>query len=122
MALILFVDDEALTLTLLSQAAAILGHDSVTTENGQEAVRIAEERAPELILLDMNLKGTNGIEVTKALRNNPKTSAIPVLILSAGPGNQTAELVAASGADAYLSKPIRLQTLIEVIREYTDQG
>lgn len=82
---------------------------------------IAEEQSPEVILLDMNLKGTDGVQVTKALRENPKTSEIPILILSAGPGLQTAELAAASGANAYLQKPIRLQTLIEVIREYTEQ-
>lgn len=120
MALILFVDDEPLTLTLLSQAAEILGHASITTESGKEAVKIAEERSPGVILLDMNLKGTDGIEVTKALRSNPKTSKIPILILSAGPGIRTAELAASSGANAYLQKPIRLQTLIEVIREYTE--
>jgi len=120
MTLILFVDDDPLTLTLLSQSARILGHDSVTAERGEDAVKIAKERLPDLILLDMNLKGTTGLAVTKILRKDTLTSTIPILVLSAGPGTKTAELVAAAGANAYLPKPIRLQTLIEVIREYTE--
>ena len=119
MALILFVDDDPLTLAMLSQAAGILGHESVTTVSGEEALQIALDRSPQLILMDMNLKGTTGLMVTKKLRTHPKTSSTPILILSAGPGTKTAELVAAAGANAYLPKPIRLQILIEVIREYT---
>ena len=122
MALILFIDDEPLTLKLLSQAADIVGHEAITSETADEGLRKAEEFCPDLILLDLNLREMDGRTVHKLLRENEATASIPVIFLSAGVNMNTADLVQTEGANGYLEKPIRLQTLLDVIREFTDEA
>lgn len=122
MALILFIDDEPLTLKLLSQAADIVGHTAITSTTADEGLRLAEKENPDLIFLDLNLKEMDGRSVFKLLRENPATEEIPVVFLSAGVNMSTADLIQTVGANGYLEKPIRLQTLLDVIREFTDDA
>jgi CheY-like chemotaxis protein len=119
MALILFVDDEPLTLKLLSQAAEIVGHQAITSKTAAEALEMAAKYLPDLIMLDINLAGVDGRHVVKQLRSQTETVNIPIVFLSASVEMNTADLIHEAGADAYLEKPIRLQTLIEVIRRFT---
>jgi len=119
MALVLFVDDEPLTLKLLSQAADIIGHQAITADTGQGALETAAEKRPDLILLDLNLTDIDGLEVTKRLRGQPSTADIPIIILTAGTGHDDEKVSLEAGANAFLTKPIRLNTLIEVIRQHT---
>jgi two-component system cell cycle response regulator DivK len=119
MALILFVDDEELTLKLLKQAATILGHNAITSTNTEEAFALASSELPDLILTDVNLEGERSFDMIERLKNQKKTSHIPILTLSALALEEIEPIAQKIGADASLSKPIRLQILLEVIREYT---
>jgi len=119
MALILFVDDEELTLKLLKQAATILGHNAITSTNTEEAFALASSELPDLILTDVNLDGERSFDMIKRLKNQEKTNHIPILTLSALALEEIEPIAKKIGADASLSKPIRLQILLEVIREYT---
>ncbi|MBN2500763.1 MAG: response regulator [Anaerolineales bacterium] len=120
MALILFVDDDILTLQMMRQAAEIVGHEAITGRDCSSAVQMAIENHPDLIFLDFNLQGTNGYEVLQEIRLQEITSEIPIIFLSAEAEQSMPEDVLANGAQAYLNKPIRLNLLIEVIRKYTD--
>lgn len=120
MASILFVDDEPLTLKLLSQAANILGHQALTTSNMEEALSIAAIQRPDLIITDINLDGRLSWPLIEALRAGKETGSIPILTLSALDPSEVEVLGRQRGASATLAKPIRLQTLLEVIREYTN--
>jgi DNA-binding response OmpR family regulator len=119
MALILFVDDEELTLKLLKQAATILGHNAITSTNTEEAFALASSQLPDLILTDVNLDGERSFDMIERLKNQKKTGHIPILTLSALAQEEIEPIALKLGADASLSKPIRLQILLEVIREYT---
>ena len=119
MASILFVDDDALTLKLLSQAAQILGHQALLASSAEKALVQAVEEKPDLVITDVRLGGASGLDLLTQLREHPGTAHIPVITLSA---LQTAEgdaLARERGAVASLPKPVRLQTLLEVIGEYT---
>jgi CheY-like chemotaxis protein len=119
MATILFIDDEPLTLKLLSQAARILGHQSLTASGVAQAFSLVEAHRPDLVFTDINLGVERSLDFIDRMHQSPDTRQIPVITLSA---SETAEVEAAArsrGAVASLSKPIRLQTLLEVIREYT---
>lgn len=119
MAIILFVDDEPLTLKLLSQAATILGHQALTAPSTGEALLLAVQHRPDLILTDINLDGSHNLGIIDQLHQNPATHHIPVITLSALQPIEAEAIAHSHGAVASLSKPIRLQTLLEVLDEYT---
>ncbi|HEX9028347.1 MAG TPA: response regulator [Anaerolineales bacterium] len=121
MARILFVDDDPYTLETLTKAVQIFGHQALLAGNGQDALVLAAEQSPDLIFLDMSLPDMDGIDLTGLLIAQESTAHIPVLILSAGPEADAGEQAKAAGARAYLSKPIRLQTLLDAIQEYAAQ-
>jgi len=118
MANILFVDDEPLTRKLLIQAAQILGHKGITASTQEEALTLANDLRPDLIVTDVNLNGKRSLDMIDQLRNSPETKGIPIVTLSALEPEEIQAEAAARGAVASLEKPIRLQTLLEVIRAY----
>jgi two-component system response regulator GlrR len=118
MANILFVDDEPLTRKLLTQAATIMGHQAITAANEEEALRLAQEARPDLIVTDVNLNGRRSLEMIQQLHTAPDTRNIPIVTLSALNLSEIQSEARASGAVASLEKPIRLQALLEVIGEY----
>jgi CheY-like chemotaxis protein len=119
MAQILFVDDDPLTLEMLTRAVQLFGHEAVLAASAQEALILTGQRTPDLIFVDGSLPDMDGLSLLRCLRDQPATAHVPVLMLSAGPELDAAGLAKAAGAQAYLSKPIRLQTLLDVIQEYT---
>ncbi len=119
MARILFIDDDPYTLETLGKAVEVFGHQYLWARDGREALKIATEQSPELIFLDMNLPDMDGITLIGRLREEPALASIPVLVLSASPELDAADLVRQAGAQAYLNKPIRLQTLLDAIQKYT---
>lgn len=118
MARILFVDDEADTLETLKRAIEIFGHQALLATSGREAIRLASEQCPDLIIVDMMLPDMDGLAVVGRLRDIASTACIPAVILSAGPELDAAERARAAGAQDYLLKPIHLQTLLDVIAAY----
>jgi CheY-like chemotaxis protein len=119
MAIILFLDDEPLTLKLLSQSANILGHQALVASTREETFALAVRQSPDLIIADINIDGKQSLDLIQKLSQDPATAHIPVVTLSALEPIEIEEKARAHGAVASLSKPIRLQTLLEVIREYT---
>jgi len=119
MALILFVDDDPYTLETLTKAAEVLGHKAVVADSCQTALSLLGETTPDLIFTDMNLTGSNGINLVQEIKGQSSTAGIPVIILSASPEVATADEAQAAGALAFLNKPVRLNQLQEVIRVYT---
>ena len=119
MAHILFVDDDPYTLLTLTKAAQVLGHEAFAASNGQEALALATEQTPDLIFTDMRLSNSEGTTLVRQLKEQENTADIPIFILSASPTEDAAKRAEAAGAIAYLHKPIRLQTLLDIIEEYT---
>jgi len=119
MARILFVDDDPNMLETLDRSAQLFGHQAMTADCGADALHLALTGAPDLIMTDMMLPDMDGVALLNRLRQNSATASIPVVILSASPEVDLAQMSQLGGADAYLSKPVRLQTLQKVIERYT---
>jgi CheY-like chemotaxis protein len=119
MARVLFIDDDPMTLETLGKAVEVFGHQSIWATSGQEALNSAGKDTPDIIFLDMNLPDIGGLALIEKLRRVPALSATPLLVLSASPELDAAELARQAGAQAYLNKPIRLQTLLDAIQQYT---
>jgi DNA-binding response OmpR family regulator len=119
MALILFIDDDPQMLEMLEKSVQFFGHQAITAKSGADALRLAVEQAPDLIMTDMMLPDIDGVELIKQLHHLDATATIPVVILSASPEVDLEYLSEMAGADSYLSKPVHLQSLQEVIDRYT---
>lgn len=119
MARILFVDDDPYTLETLTKSVQMFGHHALLANSGTEALEQAATQSPDLIMTDMMLPDMDGLELLNFLNNNAVTAKIPVVMLSASPEIDLAEICQAAGAETFLNKPVRLQTLIDVIQQYT---
>jgi len=127
MACILFVDDDPLTLDLLKRSCQVLGHRVVLASTGAQAIECATKDQPDLIFADMRLQDIDGLSLVRTLKQQAQTDHIPVVMLSASPEVDAAELARQAGAVDFLAKPVRLQTLQEMILLYAtaktnDQG
>ena len=119
MARILFIDDDHITLEILGKAAEILGHQPILMATARPAIATAAEQKPDLIVMDMMMPDLDGLAALSILRAAPETTAIPVVILSAGAAPDDGERVLAAGAQGYLSKPVSLNKLLETIKKFT---
>ncbi len=122
MARVLFVDDDPYTLETLNKSVEILGHQAILARSGKEALTLAAEQVPDLIITDMMLPDMDGLILLNLLSQDIATAPIPVVMLSASPEIDIAELSEVAGAKAYLNKPIRLQTLLDVIQRFTSSN
>lgn len=109
---ILVVDDEPDITALVAYHLARAGYRVTTATSGAEALRAAEDRAPDLMVLDLMLPGLSGIEVLRELRRRPDTSQMGVILLTAR-REETDRIEGLSlGADDYLTKPFAPQELV----------
>jgi DNA-binding response OmpR family regulator len=109
---ILVVDDEPDAVELIAFNLKGAGLDVVTAADGMEALKKAGQHAPDLIVLDVMLPEVDGLEVCKVLRRDPKTSAIPILMLTAKAAEIDRVLGLELGADDYVTKPFSPRELV----------
>ena len=113
---ILVVDDEESILELIRYNLNRNGYETSCASTGEEALRLARSKAPSLILLDLMLPGMDGLDVCRILKHDPKTSHIPVLILTAK-GEETDIVVGLElGADDYMTKPFSPKVLLARVK------
>ena len=112
MAHILLVEDNEMNADSLSRLLARRGHVVVCAADGIQAVNLACERLPEVILMDVGLPIIDGSEATRRIKNNPLTRNIPVIALTAQAMSSDRSLSMAAGCDDYDTKPVNLQRLL----------
>ena len=117
---ILIVEDNPDSCEILSLFITKIGHHPIKAKNSKEAITIAEAEEPDLIFMDLDLPDADGIKTTTILRQNPKTSHIPVIALTAWISALWQEKAEKVGIVTYLVKPISPQVLKETIEEYTN--
>jgi len=120
MACILFVDDDPDMLETMTRAVQLYGHQAVIAANGQEALAQVARAKPDLIFIDMRLPDIDGNELINQLTSLDSTQNVPICMLTASVDQEAETLAKAAGASEYLTKPIRLQKLVEIIRQYTE--
>jgi two-component system, OmpR family, alkaline phosphatase synthesis response regulator PhoP len=113
---VLIVDDELDIVELVAYNLEKEGFKVLKAYNGEDALQIAQEKEPELILLDLMLPGIQGLEVCKRLRGNPKTASISIIMLTAKGGEIDRILGLELGADDYIAKPFSVKELIARVR------
>jgi two-component system cell cycle response regulator len=113
---ILVVDDEAAIRDYETALLSELGHEVLTAADGAEALRLAHEKQPHLVLLDIMMPELSGIEVCRQLRADPRTRDIRVIVVSAVDAKRALEESIIAGADDFLAKPIHALELMVRVR------
>jgi CheY-like chemotaxis protein len=115
---ILVVDDNQITLKMLRKILSSSGYAVLPASNGNDAVMIAREKRPDLLLLDIALPDIDGIQVACALRDDPRTKHIPVIFLSSLLEEEIKKRTSVCPGSRFLSKPLSAQELLEEIGLY----
>jgi two-component system cell cycle response regulator DivK len=118
---VLVVDDNAQNLKLVRVLLLTEGYEVRTAVDAEEAMRELEWFAPRLILMDLQLPGMDGLELTRRLKADPSRKDISIIAVTAYAMKGDDVKAMAAGCDAYVSKPIDVQTLPVIVREHLDK-
>jgi two-component system cell cycle response regulator DivK len=119
---ILIVDDNAANLKLAKVLLSKEGYEIQTADDAEEALKILETFQPRLILMDLQLPGMDGLELTRRLKADPRTRNIVILALTAYAMKGDDEKARAAGCDGFITKPIDTQTMPGLILGYLQKG
>jgi CheY-like chemotaxis protein len=116
--MILVVDDNDAGQLLVRSVLELNGFLVDSASSSQEVLERLNVRAPDLILMDVQLPGQDGLALTRQLKSDPSTASIPIVALTANamPGDR--ERAFAAGCSGYISKPINTRTLSDQVREF----
>jgi CheY-like chemotaxis protein len=117
---ILVVDDNPENLKLVMMILASTGYALTTASDAVEALRFVEQSAPDLILLDLQLPGMDGLELTRRLRSRIETQTIPIVAVTAYAMKGDELKARNAGCNGYMVKPIDKRTLRALVKSYLD--
>ena len=113
----LVVDDVRVAATSIAQALELLGYETEVAFGPRPAIESLSKHIPDVILLDINMPGVDGIEVCRYLRREPHTANIPIIAMSTENQPDTIAQIRRAGANAFLPKPIDIDTLERVLKK-----
>jgi two-component system cell cycle response regulator DivK len=117
---ILVVEDNQMSMKLFRDVLVASGYRALEATTGAEAIELATAHGPDLVLMDIQLPDLDGVEALRRLRTDERTSAIPVLAVTAQAMRGDRELFQAAGFDGYVAKPVNVGELIGSVRQYCD--
>jgi len=113
---VLIVEDNELNMKLFHDLLEAQGYDILETREGLQALALAREHRPDLILMDIQLPEISGLEVTKWLKEDDELASIPVVAVTAFAMKGDEERIREGGCEAYISKPISVVHFLDTIR------
>jgi two-component system cell cycle response regulator DivK len=114
---VLIVEDNELNMKLFHDLLDAHGYKTLQTRDGMEALEIAREHRPDLILMDIQLPEVSGLEVTKWLKEDDDLASIPVIAVTAFAMKGDEEKIRNGGCEAYIAKPISISNLLTTIEK-----
>jgi two-component system, cell cycle response regulator DivK len=119
---ILVVEDNERNLKLLRDVLEYAGYDVRVARTGEDGVTLAVKEPPDLVLMDLQLPGIDGMEALRQLRASPRTADIPVVAVTAQAMKQDRERVLEAGFNGYVEKPISVRAFPEQVRQFLAGG
>ncbi|HEY2817578.1 MAG TPA: response regulator [Casimicrobiaceae bacterium] len=117
MSVILIIEDNDKNLKLVRDVLQVKGYTTLEAGTAEDGIKLAGERRPDLILMDIQLPGMNGIDALRVLRADAATAAIPVIAVTASVMQQDRTLITDAGFDGYVGKPINLKEFLDAVRD-----
>jgi CheY-like chemotaxis protein len=115
---ILVVEDNERNLKLLRDVLEYAGYDVHTARTAEDGITLAVNEPPDLVLMDLQLPGIDGMEALRRLRESPRTADIPVVAVTAQAMKQDRERALRAGFDGYVEKPISVRTFPDQVRGF----
>jgi CheY-like chemotaxis protein len=112
---VLLVEDNEDNRTIYTTILRHVGHDVIEASNGEDGIRLALERQPNVILMDVAMPGIAGWEATRRLKGDPQTARIPVIALTAHAMAEDRQRAVDAGCEGYLAKPIEPRRVVEEV-------
>jgi two-component system cell cycle response regulator DivK len=122
LAKILIVEDNPANLKLATLLVRNAGHTALCAVDAETGLTLARAEQPQLILMDIQLAGMDGLAATRLLKMDPATAAIPIIALTAMAMKDDEEKTKVAGCDAYIAKPLRYQELYAAIDTLLSQA
>lgn len=119
---VLVVEDNPLNLKLVRDVLRAAGYDVVEATSGEEGLEVARDCAPDLVLMDLQLPGIDGVETLRRLRLDPDVVDVPVVAVTAFAMKDDRERAYADGFDGYLAKPISARALPTQVSRFLAGG
>ena len=113
--LVLIIDDEQVSAQALARMLDILDYQPVVDRNADEAIRFLRQMIPDLILLDLNMRHVNGMEMLGFLKRNKRTTHVPVVMVSVNDQPEAIQKAYNAGAVGYLVKPVSIEKLESIL-------
>jgi two-component system cell cycle response regulator DivK len=117
---VLIVEDNELNMKLFHDLLDAHGYKTLQTKDGMEALEIARNNRPDLILMDIQLPEVSGLEVTKWLKEDDELASIPVIAVTAFAMKGDEEKIREGGCEAYIAKPISVGQFLETVRRFLE--
>ncbi len=117
MAKILVIEDNPANMTLATFLLQSVNHTVLCATDAETGLTLARAETPDLILMDIQLPGMDGLAATKILKEDPVTRAIPVIALTALAMKGDEERIRAAGCDGYIAKPMRYKLFLQTIAD-----
>jgi two-component system cell cycle response regulator DivK len=117
---VLIVEDNELNMKLFNDLLDAHGYETLQTRDGLEALNLAREHRPDLILMDIQLPEVSGLEITKWLKEDESLRAIPVVAVTAFAMKGDEEKIREGGCEAYIAKPISVDGFLSTVRQFLD--
>ena len=114
---ILIVEDNELNMKLFHDLLEVHGYETFQTKDGREALELAREHRPDLILMDIQLPEVSGLEVTKWIKADDELRSIPVIAVTAFAMKGDEEKIRSGGCEAYIAKPISVNSFLDTIQK-----
>ena len=115
---VLIVEDNDLNMKLFHDLLEAHGYDTLQTKDGLEALRLAREYRPDLILMDIQLPEVSGLEVTKWIKEDDDLRAIPVIAVTAFAMKGDEEKIREGGCEDYIAKPISVANFLQTVERF----
>jgi two-component system cell cycle response regulator DivK len=115
---VLIVEDNELNMKLFRDLLEAHGYETVQTREGLEALKLAREHSPDLILMDIQLPEVSGLEVTKWIKGDEVLRHIPVIAVTAFAMKGDEQKIRDGGCEAYIAKPISVSNFIDTVRKF----
>jgi two-component system cell cycle response regulator DivK len=116
MSTILIVEDNEKNMKLVRDVLQVKGYRTLEAGSAEDGIRLALDHKPDLVLMDIQLPGMNGIEALGVLRKEPATAKIPVIAVTASVMQQDRKLITEAGFDGYIGKPINLKEFLATVQ------
>ena len=115
---VLIVEDNDLNMKLFHDLLDAHGYNTIQTKDGMEALSLAREHVPDLILMDIQLPEVSGLEVTKWIKEDEALKSIPVIAVTAFAMKGDEEKIREGGCEAYVAKPISVENFLNTVKEF----